>query len=81
MIHRNLQNSANKSISINLRTHHLWIGDTTYGWVEAQQKRDANRVYQKMSCAEKESFRMKLAKIDEADANNEQSPPPTPTPV
>jgi hypothetical protein len=53
MIHRNLQKSANKSTSIDLRTHHLRIGDTTYGRIEAQQKRDAKQAYQKMSCAEK----------------------------
>ena len=42
---------------------------------------DAEWAYQKMSRAEKESFRMKLAEIDKADAGNGQSPPPTPTPV
>ncbi len=57
------------------------IGDIAYGRFEAQQKRNAEWVYQKMSRGEKESFRMKLAEIDEADANNGQSPPPTPTPV
>ena len=33
------------------------------------------RAYQKMTLAEKESFRRKMAEIDEADAANRQSPP------
>ena len=44
--------------------------------------RDVERVYQKMSAAEKDIFKKKIAEIDEADAGiNEESPPSTPTPV
>ena len=57
------------------------MGDTSYGRFEAEQKRDAERAYQKMTLAEKESFRWKMAEIDEADANDGQSPPSDPTPV
>jgi hypothetical protein len=58
------------------------MGDTAYGRYEAQQKRDAKRAYQKMSRAEKESFRQKkMVEIDEADAGDGQSPPTSPTPV
>jgi len=43
--------------------------------------RDVERLYQKMSAAEKEIFKKKM-EIDEADAGvDEESPPPTPTPV
>ena len=46
------------------------------------EKRDAERAYQKMSFAEKEMFKKKMAEIDKADAGvHEESPPPTPTPV
>ena len=57
------------------------MGDTAYGRFEAGQKRDAERAYQKMTLAEKESFRRKMAEIDEADVANGQSPPFDPTPV
>ncbi len=52
-----------------------------YRRFEEQKKRDVERVYQKMFAAEKESFKQKMAEIDDADTNNGQSPPPTPTPV
>ena len=55
---------------------------TAYGRFEEQKKRDVKRVYQKMSAVEKEIFEKKMAEIDEADAGvDEESPPPTPTPV
>ncbi len=42
----------------------------------------ASTAYQKMSAAEKEIFKKNMAEIDEADAGvDEESPPPTPTPV
>ena len=44
--------------------------------------RDVERAYQKMSAAEKDIFKKKMAEIDEADTDvDEESPPPTPTPV
>ncbi len=52
------------------------MGDTSYGRFEAEQKRDAERAYRKMTLAEKESFRRKMAEIDEADADDGQSPHP-----
>ncbi len=56
--------------------------DTAYGRFKEQKKRDVERAYQKMSAAEKEMFKKKMAEIDEADAGvDEESPPPTPTPV
>ena len=60
---------------------HLEIGDTAYGRFEAGQKRDAEQAYRKMTLAEKESFRRKMAEIDEADAADGQSPPSDPMPV
>ena len=44
--------------------------------------RDVERVYQKMSAAEKDIFKKKMAEIDEADAGiDKEFPPPTPTPM
>jgi hypothetical protein len=34
-----------------------------------------------MSTAEKKVFKQKMAEIDEADIDNRETPPPTPTPV
>ena len=64
-----------------LRNVPIEMGDTSFGRFEAGQKRDAERAYQKMTLAEKESFRRKMAEIDEADADDGQSPPSNPTPV
>ncbi len=64
-----------------LRNAPIEMGDTTYGRFEAGQKRDAERAYQKMTLAEKESFRWKMAEINEADADDGQSPPFNPTTV
>ena len=55
------------------------MGDTAYGRFETGQKRDAERAYQKMTLTEKESFRQKMAEINKADADDEQSPPSNPT--
>jgi hypothetical protein len=41
----------------------------------------AAAAYQKMTVAEKEVFKRKMAEYDEADADNGETPPPTPTPV
>ncbi len=57
------------------------MSDTAYGRFEEQKKRDTERAYQKMTPAEKDSFRRKLAEIDEAGADDGQTPPSSPTPV
>ena len=41
----------------------------------------AAATYQKMTAAEKEVFNRKMAEYDEADADDGETPPPTPTPV
>ncbi len=53
------------------------MGNTVYGHFEAQKKRDVEIAYQKMSAKEKESFKRKMAEIDEMGAGDGQSPPPT----
>jgi hypothetical protein len=63
-----------------LRNAPIEMGDTAYGRFEAGQKRDAERAYQKMTLTEKESFRQKMAEIDEAHTADGQSPPSNPTP-
>ncbi len=57
----------------------MW--DTEYGRFEEQKKRDVEQAYQKMSAAEKELFKQKMVEIDEADAGNGETPPPTPIPA
>ena len=65
-----------------LRDAPIEMYDTAYGRFEEQKKRDVERAYQKMLAAEKDIFKKKMAEIDEADAGvDEESPPPTPTPV
>ncbi len=51
--------------------------DTKYGRFEEQKKRDVEQAYQKMSAAEKELFKQKMVEIDEADAGDGETPPPT----
>jgi len=67
---------------ISLRDAPIEMYDTAYGRFEEQKKRDVKHAYQKMSAAEKDIFKKKMVKIDEVDAGvDEESPPPTPTPV
>ena len=67
---------------IMLRDAPIAMCNTAYGCFKEQKKRDVERAYQKMSAAEKEIFKKKMAEINEADAGvDEESPPPTPTPV
>ncbi len=37
--------------------------------------------YHKITATEKEVFKQKMAEYDEADADDGETPPPTPTPV
>ena len=53
---------------IALRDAPIAMCDTAYGRFEEQKKRDVERAYQKMSAAEKEIFKKKMAEIDGADA-------------
>ena len=39
------------------------------------------RAYQKMTAAEKEVFKRKMAEYDKADADDGETPPPIPTPI
>ena len=64
-----------------LRNAPIEMSGTAYGRFEAGQKRDAMRAYQKMTLAEKESFRQKMAEIDKTDADDWQSPPSNPMPI
>ncbi len=53
--------------------------NTAYGWFEEKKKRDVEQAYKKMSAVEKEVFKQKMVEIDEGDADNGETPPPTPT--
>ena len=66
---------------IALRDGPIAICDTAYRRFEEQKKRDEEQGYQKMTVAEKEVFKQKMAEIDEADADDGEILPPTPTPV
>ena len=55
--------------------------NTAYRRFEEQKKRDLEQAYNKMSITEKESFKQKVADINDADAGDGQSLPPTPPPV
>jgi hypothetical protein len=57
------------------------MANTSYEQFLATQKRDAERVFQHMSPAEREAFLRRLTEIDAADAKDGQSPPTNPTPV
>jgi hypothetical protein len=66
---------------IALRDGPIVICDTMYGRFEEQKKSEMERAYQKMTTAEKEVFKQKMAEYDEADADDGETPPSTPTPV
>ncbi len=53
------------------------MADPSYGRFLVMQKRDAERVFQHISPAEREAFLWKLMEIDAADAKDGQSPPLT----
>jgi hypothetical protein len=70
-----------KAELIALRDAPIAMHHTAYGRFEEQKKRDVERAYKKMSAAEKEVFTQKMAEINEVDAGNGETLPPTPTPV
>ena len=48
---------------------------------EAKKKKDIKRVYKKMTAEEKSDLMQKLVEVDAEDANDNESVPPSPTPV
>ena len=62
-----------------LRDGPIAICNTAYGRFEEQKKRDVERAYQKMTAAEKEVFKQKIAEINKTDANNGKTLSPIPT--
>jgi len=66
---------------IALRDGPIAICDTAYGHFEEEKKRDVERAYWKMTAAEKEVFKQKMAEYDEADADYGETPPSIATPV
>ena len=71
----------NEAKLIALRDGPIAICNTAYRRFEEQKKRDVEQGYQKMTTAEKEVFKQKMAEINKADNNNGEILPPTPTPV
>jgi hypothetical protein len=72
---------ANKAGLVALTNAPIEMADTLYGQFLATQKRDAERVFQHMSPAEREAFLQRLREINAANAKDGQSPPTNPTPV
>ena len=64
-----------------LRNAPIEMAHTSYGRFLAQQKRDTERAYQKMSDEEKVDFKRKMAEINVAGANDMQSVSSSLTPV
>jgi len=64
-----------------LRNVPIEMADTSYGHFLVQQKRDAERAYQKMTDKEKVDFKWKMGEIDVAGANDMQSVSSSQTPV
>ncbi len=48
---------------------------------EAEKKKDIERAYKKMTAEEKNDLMRKLAELDMEDANDNESAPPSPTPM
>ncbi len=57
------------------------MGDTAYGRFEAKKKKDIEWAYKKMTAKEKNDLIWKLAVLDTEYANDNESAPPSPTPV
>jgi hypothetical protein len=72
---------ANKAGLVALKNAPIKMADTSYGRFLATQKRDAERAYQHMNAEERVAFLRRLTEINAADAEDRQSPPPSPTPV
>jgi hypothetical protein len=72
---------ANKAGLVALMNTPIEMAGTSYGRFLAMQKRDAERVFQHMSPAEREASLRRLTEINAADAKDGQSPPTNPTPV
>jgi hypothetical protein len=69
----------NKAELIALRDAPIAMCDTAYGRFEEQKKRDVERAYQKMTTAEKEVFKQKMAEINKgmlATGKPHHLPPP-----
>ena len=64
-----------------LRNAPIEMADTSYGHFLAQQKRDVEQAYQKMSDEEKVDFKQKMAEIIVAGANDMQSVSTSLTPI
>jgi hypothetical protein len=64
-----------------LRNAPIEMADTSYWHFLAQQKRDVEQEYQKMSDEEKVDFKQKMAEINVAGANDMQSVSTSLTPV
>ncbi len=48
---------------------------------EVKKKKDIERAYKKMTAKEKNDLMQKLAELEAEDANDNESVPPSPTPV
>ncbi len=71
----------NEAKLIMLRDAPIAMCNTAYRRFEEQKMRDVEQAYQKMSTAEKEVLKGKVAENNEAEVDDGETPPPTPTPI
>ncbi len=64
-----------------LKNAPIEMGDTAYERFEAEKKTNIKWAYKKMTAEEKNDLMRKLAELDAEDANDNESAPPTPTPM
>jgi hypothetical protein len=72
---------ANKAALDPLNNAPIKMANTAYGKFEAKKKKSIERTYKKMTGKEKNDLMQKLAELDTEDANDDESVPPSPTPV
>jgi hypothetical protein len=64
-----------------LKNAPIKMGNTGYGRYEAKKKKDIKQAFNKMTAKEKSDLMRKLAEFDAEDANDNESAPPSLTPV
>jgi hypothetical protein len=57
------------------------MGNSAYGRFEVENMKDINWAFKKMTAKEINDLMQKVAKLDVEDASDNESVPPSPTPV
>ncbi len=72
---------ANKARLDALKNMFIELGDTAYGRHEAEKKKDVVQAIKKIMPKERVAILQQMAEMDVADAANNETAPPSPTPV